>query len=237
MAEDQEEQADRDENLPAPWEADAHGEAEGGKRRRHDAFTDERRRIVLKTLSRTGCMADACRAAGVSRTTVYNLQQTDEQFARDCELALHMARTPVEIAAWERGVVGVEEEVIRGGQVVGTRLKRSDSILRLLLQGSNRNKYGPRPGFSRKRMLKHERKQIERELRAELEEKMRPRSLDEVRASILRKLGNIARHREPALLEAGWTRTRDGRMIPPGWVWSGDSGDGEHDAHGPAAEG
>lgn len=46
---------------------------------------------------------------------------------------------------------------------------------------------------------------------------MRPRSLDEVRASILRKLDAIARHREPKMLAAGWTKTEGGHWVPPGY--------------------
>jgi hypothetical protein len=49
----------------------------------------------------------------------------------------------------------------------------------------------------------------------------RPRSLDEVRGSILTKLEAIKRHRTPEKLAAGWTKSEDGHWIPPGWVKSG----------------
>ena len=126
-----------------------------------------------------------------------------------------MARTPVELAAWERGVVRIEEEYVRGGQVF-TRIRRSDSILRLLLQGSNRKKYGPRPGFTRKRLRAWERKQMERDIRMEMLANQRsPASVTE---GILRKVAAIERHRESERLAAGWTKTEDGHWIPPGWV-------------------
>lgn len=225
-----------DETLPAPSEADDHVGAgeESEPRQRHDAFTLARRRVFLKALAKTGCILDACRAVGVSRSTVYNLQDSDEEFCRHCRLALEMANVPVELAAWERGVTGIEEEVIRGGKVVGTRLKRSDSILRLLLQGSDPKKYGPRPGFTRKRLLKWERKQIERELRARMAANAPP--IEQVREEILHRLDNIRRHREPAKLAAGWTKARDGDLIPPGWTWSGDTGDEAIDRHGPSGD-
>ena len=127
----------------APWDK---GEADAPStgRTRHDAFTDFRKKKFLEVLSKTGCLLDACRALGVSSTTVYNHQNSDPEFRHHCELALHMSNTTAELMAWERGVVGVEEEVVRYNQVVTVR-KRSDSILRMLLQGSNPKKYGLAP--------------------------------------------------------------------------------------------
>jgi hypothetical protein len=219
------------ETLPAPWEAEDYVGADGCGRQRHDAFTLPRRQAFLKTLTKTGCILDACRATGVSKSTVYNLQDSDEEFSRHCRLAVDMANVPVELAAWERGVTGIEEEVIRGGKVVGTRLKRSDSILRLLLQGSNRKKYGPRPGFSRKRLMQWERKQMEREIRAAISQDEPP--IEQVREDIMRRIDNIRRHEEPARLAAGWTKMKDGDLVPPGWTWSGDTGDEAIDQYGP----
>ena len=233
MAE-KEQPADRDENLPAPWEEDAYLEGDEGRRQRHDAFTLPRRQQYLKALARTGCLLDACRETGVSKSTVYNLQSSDEEFCKHCRLAVEMANLPLELAAWERGVTGIAEEVIRGGKVVGTRMRRSDSILRLLLQGSNPKKYGARPGFSRKRLMKWERKRMEKEIRASIREDEVP--IEEVRSEIMRRIDNIRRHEEPAKLAAGWTKTKGGGLIPPGWTWSGDPGDEATDRYGPLGE-
>lgn len=211
-----EDQSDQPPHLPAPWEeSDNLPAAASGKRPRHDAFTLARRAAFLTHLAKTGCILDACRAVSVSSRTVYRLQESDGEFRRHCELALAMARTPVELAAWERGVVGVEEDYVRGGQVF-TRIRRSDSILRLLLQGSNRKKYGPRPGFTRKRLRAWERKQMERDIRDAMRAK--EPSPEAVTQSILRKVAAIERHREGERLAAGWTKTEDGHWIPPGWV-------------------
>ena len=52
----------------------------------------------------------------------------------------------------------------------------------------------------------------------------RPRSPDEVRDSILRKVSAIERHRNEKSLKEGWTQTADGHWIPPGYgKVSGDS--------------
>ena len=152
----------------------------------------------------------------MSPRTVYYHQGMNAQFLEHCVLAVSMCEVPLEIAAWKRGVTGIEEQVAVGGRMV-TRIKRSDSILRLLLQGSNPKKYGPRPGFSRKRLLKHERKEIEREVRAEIKARDAGRPIDEITESILTKVQAITDHRDRGRLAAGWTRTEAGDWIPPGY--------------------
>ncbi len=211
-------------NEIMPWQAVDSGDSADVPRERHDAFNGRRKSAFLKALAKYGCLLDACRKIGVSHQTVYNHQAKDAEFARSCELALQMAAVPVEIAAWERGVVGVEEEVIQYGKVVGTRLKRSDSVLRLLLQGANRKKYGPRPGFSRKRLLAHERKEIEKQVRAELDQTM---SFDDAIECLEKKLEAFGVRETSRRLAEGWTRTEEGDWIPPGWVRadSGNVGD------------
>ena len=57
----------------------------------------------------------------------------------------------------------------------------------------------------------------------------RPRSLDEVRDSILTKLEAIGRHREREQLAEGWSKAEDGTMIPPGWVRAAPDAAGEGD--------
>jgi hypothetical protein len=223
---------DGGEALPAPWEADDYLAACGTGRQRHDAFDPPKRRLFLKILAKTGCVLEACRAAGVSKSAVYALQERDPEFRKHCDLALEMGSLPVELAAWERGVTGIEEEVIRGGMVVGYRMKRSDAVLRLLLQGANPKKYGPRPGFTRKRLTAWERKRIDQEVRAQIAAE-RP-SFEESIEMLDKKLEAFGAREEKKKLAAGWTRRRDGDLIPPGWTWTGDNGEEEHDRRGPA---
>ena len=206
------------ERAEAPPQAAA---ADGpGPRERHDAFTGARKQLYLKALAKTGCKLDACSIVGVSSSTVYNHERDDPEFDRQCRLALAMSATPIELTAYERGVVGIEEDVIRGGQVVGTRIRRSDYMLRILLQGSNPKKYGPRPGFRRKRLLKFERKQMEREIRASLKEHRPP--VEQVTETIVRQVNAIRRHRDQTRRAEGWTELGCGIWVPPGWVWTGE---------------
>jgi len=101
----------------------------------------------------------------------------------------------------------------------------------LLLQGAKPRKYGPNPGFTRKRLAKAERKRIEAEVRAErrARDQARPTAA-QVDAVLDTRLVAMARAREPRLLADGWTRDGE-HWIPPGWVRS------PADPQAPAIEG
>lgn len=201
---------------PAPWEEEDYGaDAPDPTRARHDAFTPGRRRIFLKHLARTGCIADAARLTGVSARTVYNHQENDREFARHCALAIEMAGGGIEQIAYERAVAGVPEQFACGGKVY-TRTRYSDGLLRLLLQGANPGKYGTRPGFTRKRLRKWEREEIEKAVRAEIRAKQEPR--EEILARALRKIEAVVEHDGQEKLAAGWTKSDEGHLIPPGWI-------------------
>lgn len=207
-----------EDGAPAPWDEEDYGGtggAEAARAARHDAFTPGRRRIFLKHLAKTGCIADAARLTGVSARTVYRHQEADADFARHCELATEMAGGGIEQIAYQRAVCGITEQFACGGKVY-TRTRYSEGLLRLLLQGANPKKYGARPGFSRKRLRKWERKEIEREVRRDMAKRLPP--IEQVRDNILRKIDNIRRHEEPAKLAAGWTKLDDDTWIPPGWI-------------------
>ena len=92
---------------------------EPARKVRHDAFDGKRKRAFLDALGKNGCLRAAARRAGVSHQTVYNHQRTDRAFARQCELALEMASTDLELEAWERAVKGEEVPIVHRGEVVG----------------------------------------------------------------------------------------------------------------------
>jgi hypothetical protein len=188
------------------------------RRERHDAFTDAKKSDFLTALVKTGCILDACRALGVSARTIYRHQESDPRFSDNCTAALRMSATPFELTAWQRAVEGVEQEFACGGQV-HVRRRYSDSLLRLLLQGSNPKKYGARPGFKRKRLYRHEKKQMEREIRAQIraERAANTPSPEAATELILERIGAIRRHSEEQQLAAGWTRGPEDYLIPPGY--------------------
>jgi hypothetical protein len=188
--------------------------------RRHDAFTEARKCVYLKALVKTGCILDACRLVGPSPRTVYRHQESDPRFRKHIRMALNMCGAPVELTAWERAVEGFEEEIAVGGQLVKRR-RYDSNLLRLLLQGSNPRKYGPRPGFKRKRLLRHERKQMEKEIRAEIAAETAAMPFEDAIRQLDRALDAFGARRDivpdEQRLAAGWTRSPEGHWIPPGY--------------------
>lgn len=167
---------------------DSSGDGGGKVRARFDGFTPPKRRRFIAALRKTGCISDAARVAGISRNTANRWRGKDAQFARLCAAAIDEASSPLAAIASERGVIGTEEPIYYHGKVIGTRVKRSDAIFRMLLMGSNPAKYG--------RMGAVNRRQIEREVRAKIEQEQggadgtgrKPLTTDELRAIILQRL-------------------------------------------------
>lgn len=229
-------QAATDDSGGYPWdEAPPAGAADtapgDGPRERHDGFTEARKRLFLTALVKTGCIAAAARKAGIAVRTVYRHQDSDALFSDHCAIALRMSATPIELAAWQRAVEGVEEHYVAGGQV-RIRVRHSDSLLRLLLQGADPKRYGPRPGFKRKRLLKHERKQMEREIRAEIAAEQKPWTFEESIALLDKKLKALGSEEDRKKLAEGWTMTDEGHWIPPGYGPVGSPPGGATDRDG-----
>ncbi|MEA3031669.1 MAG: hypothetical protein QOG13_2994 [Sphingomonadales bacterium] len=173
-------------------------------RARHDGFTPPRQKKFFTALRKTGCIADACRAAGISRNTVRRHRDKWPDFDARVEAALAIASVELDTIAWKRATEGAEEKVYRDGRLVMTRIKPSDGILRLLMQGANPKKYG-RTGQMPKRVST---KQLRKRADAEARARMRA-SLPELTESILENLDAWDR-RERA------RPGRDGELPPPG---------------------
>ena len=160
-------------------------------RYRHDGFTAAKRRKFLKALAKMGCIRDAAKVARISTTTVDRWRAKDASFDRQCKSALDMAGSQLEPLAWERAVTGIEETVIHYGKVVGTRIKRSDAIFRMLLMASNPLKYGRMGAVKHKAIEKELRKQIEREIHQKINRERKERSKG-LRDELERRLDTIA---------------------------------------------
>lgn len=103
-------------------------------RYRHDGWTPDRQALFLSVLGETGCVADACRAIGLTTTSAYRVRRRIPEFAEQWALALRRAMVSLEAVAWQRAVDGVRETVFHNGKEVGHRIRYSDSLLRLLIQ-------------------------------------------------------------------------------------------------------
>lgn len=205
----------------AAWEAqlEAAGAEPAGRRNGFDAA---RKRSFLKALAKGATLTDAAKAARVSNTTVYNHQESDPNFAAACRAAVEVSAPKIELAAYERGVTGVEEEVIQYGKHVGTRVKRSDALLQTLLKGSNPDKYGPRAGFKHKfgkrKWRERERAKIRKEVEAEIEaeQEVSEEEAEAIRERIMRRLMRV---RENMVANEGYTLHEEtDTLVPAGWV-------------------
>lgn len=185
-------------------------------RYRHDGFTPERREKFLKAFGKSACIADAARIAGVSRNTVNRWREKDPEFAAAMETARGLAAGPLERLAYERATVGARETVIRDGKVVAEKIKPSDAMLRLLLQGARPGKYGRtgRGGETRTQIEKRLRKQIAAEAAAA------ERPVEEVFAGLKARLAEVRARIDEHRRAEGWTEA-EGEWIPPGWVKQG----------------
>ncbi len=105
-----------------------------GLRIREDGWTAARTRVFLATLARTGCVTDAARIAGVSRTSVNRSRALFAPFDKACGAAIAQALRGLEAVAYERAVAGREMVIMRNGKEVERRIVPSDSMLGLLLK-------------------------------------------------------------------------------------------------------
>jgi hypothetical protein len=184
-------------------------------RLRHDGFTPKKQRKFIRIITKTGCVRDACRGVGISSNTAYRTREKLPDLAQAWESALKRASTSLEAVAWKRGVEGVEEPVYHQGKFSHMAVKRSDSILRLLMIGSDKKKYGRMGAVGQAKIGDDERERIRREAKQELRAKLKDKQgMDDVRAEVLRLLEGLNKR---LVSESGYTRLPNGSLIPPGW--------------------
>lgn len=178
-------------------------------RARHDGFTPARQKKFFRALKKSGCIADACRVAGISRNTVRRHRGKWPAFEARVEAALAIASVELDMIAWQRATVGAEEKVWRDGKLVMTRVKPSDAMLRLLMQGANPKKYGRTGQMPKGAMLRKLKRRAEKEVAAAWRA-----SEEELDAAILEKLDVLSRRQ----LAKGYSEGPEGLLIPPGWA-------------------
>ena len=162
-----------------------------------NGFTPAKKAICLDALARGASVEEACREAKISPTTFYKHEKKDAEFASLCRAARARSggAASLETLAWERGVTGVEEEVVQGGKVVGKRRKRSDAVFKMLLEGGDSGAYGPQVKALRAKVEAELRPKIEAQVRAEIKRQQRldgPRALaklEEMLSDFNRRMG------------------------------------------------
>jgi hypothetical protein len=106
------------------------------------------RERFLKAFAEWGNMSAAAKAAGVSRTTVYDWQEHDQEFALAFKQADLQATESLEREAWRRAREGTAEPVYQHGKQVGTIQRYSDNLLMFLLKARAPERYRDRVDVS-----------------------------------------------------------------------------------------
>lgn len=88
----------------------------------------------LAAVEETGTISRAAKAANVGRQTVYDYHKTDPDFACRLEIALAGAADNLEAEARRRAVEGDEVPVYAQGEVIGHKVKKSDTLLMFLIR-------------------------------------------------------------------------------------------------------
>ena len=114
-------------------------------------YLTAKKRRFLNAMARMATITHAARAAGVTRQTVYNWQDTDRRFGELFDLAKEVAADRLEAEVYRRAFEGVREPVIYRGRVVkdscGKDLfitRHSDTLAIFLLKAMRPKKYRER---------------------------------------------------------------------------------------------
>lgn len=188
------------------------------KRMRRGGWSPERQRAFIEALAETGSVRSACRALGVGEHHIYKLRRHPEaaSFRAAWEAALDLGIQRIEDVAMERALNGVEVPVYHGGEIIGTRRAYNDRLLMFMLErrapgrfgkGAGNSIGGVDPGWKgretiriRKRLKRRLKKKWRQKWRAQWEKERAERngsvSVDEIRASIDRKVEGFRRASE-----------------------------------------
>jgi hypothetical protein len=187
-------------------------------RPRHDGFTPAKQKIFFRALKKSGCIEDACRACGISTTTVRRWRNRWPDFDEKVECALAIASVELDMIAYKRATEGAEEKVFRDGKLISTKIKPSDAMLRLLMQGANPEKYGRTGQMPKGAILRKLKKQAQEEVRAEYRARVRKgMGRKELIEEVRKLLGMLKKRRQKAKFAQGYTPGPEGLLIPPGW--------------------
>lgn len=109
--------------------------ADGARADRHDGFTPAVEQLYLRTLADTGVVADACRAAGVTRQAAYARRRSasGRPFALAWDAAQLIARGPIGDDVMSRARHGVIDRVYRNGELVAERHRYDNRLTMAVL--------------------------------------------------------------------------------------------------------
>lgn len=118
------------------------------RQRRCDGFTPARQVVFLDALARCGVVADAARAAGISRDTAYALRNSAKgaAFALAWEAALLKSRPRLADELESRALNGVVDRIYRNGELWGERHRHDNRLAMAVLTRLDRKAEGAGEG-------------------------------------------------------------------------------------------
>ena len=119
-------------------------------RPRHDGWTAERQRTFIATLAETGCISDACAAAGISPKSAYRLRAHPRAgaFVEAWDRALAVATGRLASIAFDRAIKGSTREYWKDGEMVAEVRSPSDKLLMFLLTKLDARRFGAFAGVT-----------------------------------------------------------------------------------------
>lgn len=166
---------------------------------RHDGWTPARQRAFIEALADLGSVEAACRVVDMSSVGAYHLRRQPgaEAFRAAWEVALDLGVKRIEDVAMDLALNGVEEPVYSYGKLVGTRIKRNDSLLMFILRNRAPERFAAGGGAKAMNAVgKMELERLKKEWIAEYEAQQRQVTTADIRASIDRKIDDIRRRIE-----------------------------------------
>lgn len=119
---------------------------------------DARQRVFLAEFARHGNITAAATAAGMNRTSVYQWQETNDQFAMAYREAEAMAVDRLELEAYTRATDGsrLVRKIYRNGELVETveETRPSDAVLVRLLMALRPEKFGDKVAVTQTQIVR-----------------------------------------------------------------------------------
>ena len=106
-----------------------------------EQLTVAKHNLFFAGLAKHGQITRAARDAGIHRVTVYNLRDSNPEFATRWSEALDAYADSLEAAAHQRAVEGTDKGVYHQGVLMATEKQYSDSLLLAMLR-AKRKEYG-----------------------------------------------------------------------------------------------
>lgn len=92
------------------------------------------REVFIRKLSKSPNVTAACRAAKISRQTVYRVRKEEPEFEEQWNDALAQSLDDAEGEMYRRAVKGTLKPIYQGGERVGTVREYSDTLLIFMLK-------------------------------------------------------------------------------------------------------